>query len=146
MIPKKTKKEKKKTRVCTLEWVIAEFQRKMTEVSREKSCCRKKMVKQLTGKLDDSPLHSAARSGNMGLAMEIMVTSEAEDLRELLSKQNQAGETAFYVASEYGYVDLVKEMLTYYDITCASIKARNGYDAFHIAAKKGDLGKKAYHY
>lgn len=97
------------------------------------------MVKQLTGKRDDSPLHSAARSGNMGLVMEIVISSEAEDLRELLSKQNQAGETAFYVAAEYGYLDLVKEMLTYYDIGCASIKARNGYDAFHIAARKGDL-------
>ncbi|KAK0606532.1 hypothetical protein LWI29_000227 [Acer saccharum] len=46
---------------------------------------------------------------------------------------------ALYVAAEYGYVDLVKEMIKFHDIAMAGTKSRNGYDAFHIAAKQGNL-------
>ncbi|KAF7823519.1 ankyrin repeat-containing protein [Senna tora] len=101
---------------------------------------RKKMTKQLTGKRDDTALHSAARAGNMGVVKQILSgTEEPELLNELLAKQNQAGETALYVAAEYGYVELVREMIQYYDLANAGIKARNGFDALLIAAKQGDL-------
>ncbi|XVE59188.1 hypothetical protein DITRI_Ditri05aG0025300 [Diplodiscus trichospermus] len=100
---------------------------------------RKKMTKQLTGKRDDTPLHSAARAGNLAEVSEILTGTAEEELKEMLPKQNQSGETALYVAAEYGYVDLVKEMIKYYDLVDAGIKARNGFDAFHIAAKQGDL-------
>ncbi|CAJ1956066.1 unnamed protein product [Sphenostylis stenocarpa] len=99
----------------------------------------KKMTKQLTGKRDDTPLHSAVRAGNLAvLKNAISGTNEAE-LHELLAKQNQDGETPLYVAAEYGYVDAVREMIQYYDLADAGIKARNGFDALHIAAKQGDL-------
>ena len=101
---------------------------------------RKKMTKQLTGKRDDTPLHSAARAGNLAVVTEILAGTGEDELKELLPKQNQSGETALYVATEYGYIDLVKEMINYYDLADAGIKARNGFDAFHIAAKQGDLG------
>lgn len=100
---------------------------------------RKKMTKQLTGKREDTPLHSAARAGNLAVVREIFSTTGPEELKELLAKQNISGETALYVAAEYGYVDLVREMIYYYELPDAEIKARNGYDAFHIAAKQGDL-------
>ncbi|KAF9678922.1 hypothetical protein SADUNF_Sadunf07G0086800 [Salix dunnii] len=100
---------------------------------------RKKMTKQLTGKKDDTPLHSAARAGNLGAVMEILTGTREEDLKELLEKQNQPGETALYVAAEYGYVDVVREMMKYYALADAGIKARNGFDAFHVAAKQGDI-------
>lgn len=100
---------------------------------------RKKMTKQLTGKRDDTPLHSAARSGNMAVVKDILENTGEEELKELLAKQNSSAETPLYVASEYGYVDLVREMIQYYDLADAGIKARNGFDAFHIAAKQGDL-------
>ncbi|XP_021278740.1 ankyrin repeat-containing protein At5g02620-like [Herrania umbratica] len=100
---------------------------------------RKKMTKQLTGKREDTPLHSAARAGNLAVVTEILTGTPEDELKELLPKQNQSGETALYVAAEYGYVDLVKEMINYYDLADAGIKARNGFDAFHIAAKQGDL-------
>lgn len=99
------------------------------------------MTKQLTGKRDDTALHSLARAGNLEVALEIIASTGDEELKELLSKQNQSGETALYVAAEYGYIHLVKEMIKYYDIASAGIKAKNGFDAFHIAAKQGDLGK-----
>ncbi|KAE9461177.1 hypothetical protein C3L33_06928, partial [Rhododendron williamsianum] len=98
------------------------------------------MTKQLTGKRDDTPLHSAARAGQLGVITEILNGAGGEEeLAELLMKQNQAGETALFVAAEYGYVDVVREMIKYYDLGAASIKARNGFDALHIAAKQGDL-------
>ncbi|MED6147153.1 hypothetical protein PIB30_041406 [Stylosanthes scabra] len=100
---------------------------------------RKKMTKQLTGKRDDTTLHSAARAGNLAVIKETLSGAEEGQLHELLAKQNQAGETALYVAAEYGCVDLVKEMIQYYDLADAGIKARNGFDALHIAAKQGDL-------
>jgi len=100
----------------------------------------KKMTKQLTGKRDDTPLHSAARAGNLAVLKEAILGTDEAELRELLAKQNQDGETPLYIAAEYGYIDVVREMIQYYDLADAGIKARNGFDAFHIAAKQGDLG------
>ncbi|KAK1298367.1 Ankyrin repeat-containing protein [Acorus calamus] len=100
---------------------------------------RKKMTKQLTGKRDDTPLHSAARAGNLAAVREIFEATNEGELGELLVKQNQAGETPLFVAAEYGYVDVLIEMLKYHDVASACVKARNGYDALHIAAKQGDI-------
>ncbi|KAF7143277.1 hypothetical protein RHSIM_Rhsim05G0185700 [Rhododendron simsii] len=111
----------------------------MEAPAREQSFRRKKMTKQLTGKRDDTPLHSLARAGNLEVALEIITNTGDDELKELLSKQNQSGETALYVAAEYGYVHFVKETVKYYDLASAGIKAKNGFDAFHIAAKQGDL-------
>lgn len=100
---------------------------------------RKKMTKQLTGKRDDSPLHSAARAGNIMAIREIIDDAAEEELIELLSKENWAGETALFVAAEYGYYELVRELIEFYDLAAAGIKAKNGFDALHISAKQGDL-------
>ncbi|KAL2899150.1 hypothetical protein RDABS01_024249 [Bienertia sinuspersici] len=100
---------------------------------------QKKMTKQLTGKRDDTKLHAFARAGNLEEVMEILSSTAVDELKELLIKQNQAGETALYSAAEYGQVEIVREMIKFYDPLAASIKAKNGYDAFHIAAKEGDL-------
>ncbi|KAL2486577.1 Ankyrin repeat family protein [Abeliophyllum distichum] len=96
------------------------------------------MAKQLTAKRDDAALHSAARAGNIIAIREIISSAGEEELRELLSKQNSAGETTLYIAAEYGYFELVREMIKYYDLVAAGIKAKNGFDALHIAVKQGD--------
>lgn len=102
---------------------------------------KKKMTKQLTGKRDDTSLHHAARAGNLEGIREILSgASDDMALKELLAAQNQSGETGLYVAAEYGYVELVREMLKYHDANIASIKAKNGYDALLISAKQGDVG------
>lgn len=90
-------------------------------------------------KRDDTSLHIAIRAGDMDSAMEILSNTDEQKLKELLSKINQSGETPLYVAAEYGCVDLVREMIKYYDSEVAGIKAKNGFDAFHIATKQGDL-------
>lgn len=101
---------------------------------------RKKMTKQLTGKRDDTALHGAARAGQLVAVQQTLSGAPPDELRALLSKQNQAGETPLFVAAEYGYVALVAEMIKYHDVATACIKARSGYDALHIAAKQGDVG------
>ncbi|KAL6503150.1 hypothetical protein OROHE_023779 [Orobanche hederae] len=109
-------------------------------MERQQSFHKKQMKKQLTGKRDDTALHSAARAGNLEVILEIInEKGEEAALNELLSKQNQSGETALYVAAECGHVDLVEKLVKYYDIGYAAIKAKNGFDAFHIAAKLGEL-------
>ncbi|MBA0722012.1 hypothetical protein Golax_009501 [Gossypium laxum] len=99
------------------------------------------MTKQLTSKKDATPLHSAVRAGDFELVLEIINGLEDGELKDLLSKRNQSGETALYVAAECGHADLVKEIMKHCDIVLAGLKAKNGYDAFHIAAKQGDLGE-----
>lgn len=98
------------------------------------------MAKQLTGKREDTALHSAARAGQIAAIKEIIDDANEEEVIELLSKQNSAGETPLYVAAEYGYVELVRELIKHYCLVDAGIKAKNGFDALHIAAKQGDLG------
>ncbi|KAG2552818.1 hypothetical protein PVAP13_9KG486100 [Panicum virgatum] len=97
------------------------------------------MTKQLTGKRDDTAMHAAARAGQLIAMREMLSGKDAEELAAVLSRQNQAGETPLFVAAEYGYVALVAEMIKYHDVATASIKARSGYDALHIAAKQGDV-------
>ncbi|XP_020571679.1 ankyrin repeat-containing protein ITN1-like [Phalaenopsis equestris] len=113
----------------------------MESTTEQESCSwsRKKTRKQPTAKRDDGSLHSAARAGNLALVNEILMGLKDEELREELLKLNQAGETALYVAAEYGFQDIVSEMLKYHDIKIAGIKAKNGYDPLHIAAKHGDF-------
>ncbi|KAF5190600.1 Ankyrin repeat-containing protein [Thalictrum thalictroides] len=111
----------------------------MEELAGQSNLPRKKMTKQLTGKRGDTPLHSASRAGKLTEIKEIFSRTNDEDLKKLLMEQNQSGEIALFVAAEYGYVDVVVEMLKYYDIVSASVRAKNGYDAFHVAAKQGDL-------
>ena len=94
------------------------------------------------GKRGDSPLHIAARTGNLGKVKELIRGGcDGEELRELLSKQNLEGETPLYTAAENGHSPVVEEMLERMDLQTASIAARNGFDPFHVAAKQGHLGK-----
>ncbi|KAI3412968.1 ANK_REP_REGION domain-containing protein [Psidium guajava] len=111
----------------------------MAALERQTSFPRKKMSKQLTAKRDDTPLHLVARAGDSESLLNALSESGEKELKGLLTKQNQSGETILYVAAESGHVDLVRELMGYYDIGSAGIKAKSGYDAFHIAAKQGDL-------
>ncbi|KVI00439.1 Ankyrin repeat-containing protein [Cynara cardunculus var. scolymus] len=95
------------------------------------------------GKRGDSMLHLASRGGNLCKIMEIFQSTGLDDsnaiTNNLLSKQNQEGETPLYVAAENGHSHVVIEFLKHLDLQTASIAANNGYDPFHIAAKQGHL-------
>lgn len=96
--------------------------------------------KDCPGKRGDTQLHVAARTGNVVHAERILSQCDPISLRELVSAQNQDGETGLYVAAENGHVGAVCEILKASDIQSASLKANNSYDSFHIAAKHGHLG------
>lgn len=111
----------------------------MSPQKQKQSLRGKKITKQLTGRRDDTPLHSAARTGNLAVVKEIISKTCREDLKELVSKQNQSGEIVLYAAVEYGCVEIVMELIKFYEAATAAVKARNGYDPFHLAAKQGDV-------
>lgn len=99
-------------------------------------------MKLLNEKRSDTPLHLAVRAGNLELALEMIANNISDDKMEskkLLSNMNESDETALYVAAELGNAELVKEMIKYCDLETASIKARNGCDAFLIGSKEGHL-------
>ncbi|KAL1221173.1 Ankyrin repeat-containing protein [Cardamine amara subsp. amara] len=96
------------------------------------------------GKRGDSPLHIAARTGNLSKVKDLIRGccdggGSSQELKELLSKQNLEGETPLYTAAENGHSFIVEEMLKHMDLETASIAARNGFDPFHVAAKQGHL-------
>ncbi|KAK3016097.1 hypothetical protein RJ639_006341, partial [Escallonia herrerae] len=140
---RKVRKREKYSKSGTSSWRHSDFSEseegKFLQSNLMGSMGRAKTMKHLLDKRDDTPLHSAVRAENLELIIEILTGSGENELKELLSKQNQPGETALYVAAECGHVNLVKEMVKYHDSCSAGIKCRNGYDAFHIAAKQGDL-------
>lgn len=103
---------------------------------------RLKKNRESAGKRGDKPLHLAARAGNLTQIKEILRNCDNGQIKELLSMQNHDGETAIYVATENGHAAVVSELLKFTDTQSAALKARNGYDAFHMAAKLGHLGKK----
>ncbi|KAH0861955.1 hypothetical protein HID58_079166 [Brassica napus] len=93
---------------------------------------RKMKKNESPGKRGDSPLHIAARTGNLGKVMEsIRSCNGAEELRELLSKQNLEGETPLYTAADNGH------SLT--DSHLAKIAKNNGKTALHSAARMGHV-------
>ncbi|KAL0918889.1 hypothetical protein M5K25_010936 [Dendrobium thyrsiflorum] len=97
-------------------------------------------VKESPGKKGDTTLHLAARAGNPVHVQRIISDCSGVQLKDFISKQNQDGETALYVASEKGHVEVVSEILKVSDVQSAAIKASNSFDAFHVAAKQGHLG------
>ncbi|KAF3682198.1 putative vacuolar protein sorting-associated protein 20 -like protein 2-like [Capsicum annuum] len=100
----------------------------------------KKREKESPGKKGDSPIHLAARAGNLGKVKDIIQKFDSsKGGKELLSLQNQQGETALYIAAENGHTLVVVEMMKHLDLQVASLVANNGYDAFQIAAKQGHL-------
>lgn len=101
---------------------------------------KERKSKDSPGKKGDTSLHLAARAGNLPHVQKILSECDETQLRDLVSKQNQDGETALYVSAEKGYVDVVREILRLSDVQSAAVKANNSFDAFHIAAKQGHLG------
>ncbi|KAB5548220.1 hypothetical protein DKX38_011626 [Salix brachista] len=88
-----------------------------------------------------------AKAGNLGAVMEILTGTGEEELKELLEKQNQSGETAFYVAAEYavhdaaaaqGHIEIVNLLLDA-GSSLATIAKSNGKTALHSAARNGHV-------
>ncbi|CAL0310436.1 unnamed protein product [Lupinus luteus] len=114
---------------------------------------KKKYVKQVTGRHNDTELHLAAQRGDVGSVKQILAEiddqmmgtlsgaefdAEVADIRSaIVNEVNELGETALFTAAEKGHIDVVKELLTYSTKKALSFKNRSGFDPLHIAANKG---------
>ncbi|KAK6145330.1 hypothetical protein DH2020_022150 [Rehmannia glutinosa] len=114
---------------------------------------KKKYVKQVTGRHNDTELHLAAQRGDLPAVKQIldeincqMVGSSsgsdfdqevAEIRASVVNETNELGETALYTAAEKGHIDVVKELLKYSNTETLTKKNRSMFDPLHIAACQG---------
>ncbi|KAL2509376.1 Ankyrin repeat family protein [Forsythia ovata] len=114
---------------------------------------KKKYVKQVTGRHNDTELHLAAQKGDVAAVRQILgeideqmqqTTSGAEfdaELAEiravLVNEVNELGETPLFTAAERGYIDVVKELLPYTTKEGITSKSKSRFDPLHIAASQG---------
>ncbi|XWS66985.1 hypothetical protein CRYUN_Cryun05aG0247600 [Craigia yunnanensis] len=114
---------------------------------------KKKYVKQVTGRHNDTELHLAAQRGDVGAIRQIMAEIDAQMMGTLngaefdaevaeirlavVNEVNELGETALFTAAEKGHLDVVKELLQYTTKEGIALKNKSGFDPLHIAANQG---------
>ncbi|CAI0426767.1 unnamed protein product [Linum tenue] len=115
---------------------------------------RKKYVKQVTGRHNDTELHLAAQRGDLSsvrhmleeISAQMMGThdfdAEVAEIRSaVVNEVNELGETALFTAAEKGHIDIVRELLQFTTGEAIALKNKAGFDALHIAASQGHQGK-----
>ncbi|WCJ19466.1 Ankyrin repeat family protein [Euphorbia peplus] len=114
---------------------------------------KKKYVKQVTGRHNDTELHLAAQQGDLAAVTQILndIDSQlvgtlsgeefdvevAEIRASVVNEVNELGETALFSAADKGHLEVVKELLKYSSKECITRKNRSGFDPLHIAAVQG---------
>ncbi|KAL3523756.1 hypothetical protein ACH5RR_016590 [Cinchona calisaya] len=114
---------------------------------------KKKYVKQVTGRHNDTELHLAAQRGDLAAVKQILddidtqmggtlsgadFDQEVAEIRaSVVNDVNELGETALYTAADGGYLDVVRELLKYSNKETLTKKNRSGFDPLHIAAFQG---------
>jgi hypothetical protein len=116
---------------------------------------RKKYVKQVTGRHNDTELHLAAQRGDLNAVRQIIAeidaqmtdtgedfdTEVAEIRAAIVNESNEKEETALLIAAEKGFLDIVVELLKHSDKESLTRKNKTGLDALHVAVKEGHRGK-----
>ncbi|KAI4331722.1 hypothetical protein MLD38_029878 [Melastoma candidum] len=114
---------------------------------------KKKYVKQVTGRHNDTELHLAAQRGDLDAVRQILDEIDAQMVGTLggadfdaevaairtavVNEVNELGDTALFAAAEKGHLCIVKELLPYSTKEGISLKNLSGFDPLHIAASKG---------
>ncbi|KAK9062996.1 hypothetical protein SSX86_016866 [Deinandra increscens subsp. villosa] len=114
---------------------------------------KKKYVKQVTGRHNDTELHLAAKRGDLAAVKQILddidsqmvgtlsgadFDAEVAEIRaSVVNEVNELGETALYTAAEKGHLEVVKELLKYSDKETIMRKSHSNFDTLHIAAREG---------
>ncbi|KAL6528731.1 Ankyrin repeat-containing protein itn1 [Orobanche minor] len=114
---------------------------------------KKKYVKQVTGRHNDTELHLAAQKGDLAAVRQILgeineqmlqtsrgaeFDGEVAEIRAaIVNEVNELGETALFTAAEKGYIGVVKELLPYTTKEGIRTKNKSGFDPLHIAASRG---------
>lgn len=121
---------------------------------------KKKYVKQVTGRHNDTELHLAARRGDLTAVRKILRDIDSQMLRtlsgadleaevtkvrvSLVNEVNELGETALFTAADRGHLEVVKELLKYSNKECVIKRSNSGFNALHIAACQGHNGNKFF--
>lgn len=119
---------------------------------------KKKYVKQVTGRHNDTELHLATQKGDVSAVRQILgeideqmlkttggadFDAEVAEIRAVVVNEvNELGETPLFTAAERGYIDIVKELLPYTTKEGIRMKNRSGFDTLHIAANQGHHGNR----
>ncbi|XP_051130274.1 ankyrin repeat-containing protein ITN1-like [Andrographis paniculata] len=114
---------------------------------------KKKYVKQVTGRHNDTELHLAAQKGDVAAVRQILgeideqmlktsggaeFDAEVAEVRAVVVNEvNELGETPLFTAAERGYIDIVEELLPFTTKEGIRTKNRSGFDPLHIAASQG---------
>ncbi|KAI9152757.1 hypothetical protein LWI28_000582 [Acer negundo] len=114
---------------------------------------KKKYVRQVTGRHNDTELHLVAQRGDLAGVRQILGEIDAQmigtlsgadfdaevlEIREVVANEvNELGETALFVAAHKGHLDVVKELLLYTTKEGIALKNRTGLDPLHVAAREG---------
>nr|GLL27899.1 ankyrin repeat-containing protein ITN1-like [Ipomoea trifida] len=114
---------------------------------------KKKYVKQVTGRHNDTELHLAAQKGDLAAVKQILddidsqmvgmlsgaeFDREVAEIREsVVNEVNELGETALFTAADKGHLEVVKELLKYSTKETLTKKNRSLFDPLHIAASQG---------
>ncbi|KAH7547994.1 hypothetical protein ACOSP7_032696 [Xanthoceras sorbifolium] len=114
---------------------------------------KKKYVKQVTGRHNDTELHLAAQRGDLvavkqildGIDSQIMETlsgaeldTEVAEIRaSVVNEVNELGDTPLFSAADKGHIEVVKELLKYTSKEGVMRKNKSGFDTLHIAAVGG---------
>ncbi|XVF55350.1 hypothetical protein PTKIN_Ptkin06aG0030300 [Pterospermum kingtungense] len=114
---------------------------------------KKKYLKQVTGRHNDTELHLAAQRGDVWAIRQIMADIDAQmmgtvsgadfdaevaEIRlAIVNEVNELGETSLFTAAEKGHLDVVKELLQYTTKEGIALKNKSGFDPLHIAANQG---------
>ncbi|RWW31326.1 hypothetical protein GW17_00004045 [Ensete ventricosum] len=122
---------------------------------------KKKYVKQVTGRHNDTELHLAAQRGDLAAVRQILGqieaqvtetaaggavfdTEVAEILAAVVNEVNEVAETPLFIAADKGFLDIVVELLKYSDQDSLCRKNRSGFDALHMAAREGHQGEQRF--
>ncbi|KAK8517117.1 hypothetical protein V6N12_032314 [Hibiscus sabdariffa] len=117
---------------------------------------KKKYVKQVTGRHNDTELHLAAQRGDLAAVKQILADIDSQMMRtaggedfdmevseiqaSVVNEVNELGETALFTAAEKGHLDVIKELLKYSNKETVTKKNKSGFDPLHIAASQGHHG------
>ncbi|CAH9103996.1 unnamed protein product [Cuscuta epithymum] len=114
---------------------------------------KKKYVKQVTGRHNDTSLHLAAQKGDLALVKRILDDIESQIMGTLsgaefeqevaeirayvVNEVNELDETALFMAAEKGNLEVVKELLKYSNKETLTQKNKSLLDPLHVAASQG---------
>ncbi|KAI4357547.1 hypothetical protein L6164_001487 [Bauhinia variegata] len=84
---------------------------------------------------------STVRSGDLDGLKNLIEdqTSNGSSVSDLMSLQNDAGETALYIAADNNLQEVVSYLLKLSDLEVLKIRSKSDMNPFHIAAKRGHL-------